>query len=45
MPETQQEFVGLVHGGWGFGGARFIKQLLELPTIRESTFLFRVHHV
>lgn len=29
------------HGGWGFGGARFIKQLLELPTIRESTFLFR----
>ena len=29
------------HGGWGFGGARFIKQLLKLPTIRESTFLFR----
>lgn len=29
------------HGGWGFGGARFIKQLLELPTIRESCFLFR----
>ncbi len=29
------------HGGWGFGGARFIKQLLELPTIREAMFLFR----
>ena len=29
------------HGGWGMGGARFIKQLLELPTIREATFLFR----
>ncbi|MDW2994671.1 MAG: aspartate--tRNA(Asn) ligase [Alphaproteobacteria bacterium] len=29
------------HGGWGFGGARFIKQLLELPSLRESTFLFR----
>lgn len=29
------------HGGWGFGGARFIKQLLELPTIREACFLFR----
>jgi len=29
------------HGGWGMGGARFIKQLLELPTIREAVFLFR----
>ncbi len=29
------------HGGWGFGGARFIKQLLELPTILEACFLFR----
>lgn len=29
------------HGGWGMGGARFIKQLLELPTIREAIFLFR----
>lgn len=29
------------HGGWGMGGARFIKQLLELPTIREAMFLFR----
>ena len=29
------------HGGWGFGGARFIKQLLELPTIREAMFLYR----
>ncbi len=29
------------HGGWGMGGARVIKQLLELPTIREAVFLFR----
>ncbi|MDR0741669.1 MAG: hypothetical protein LBF28_02755, partial [Rickettsiales bacterium] len=29
------------HGGWGFGGARFIKQLLGLDSIRESTLLFR----
>lgn len=29
------------HGGWGMGGARLIKQLLELPTIREAMFLFR----
>lgn len=29
------------HGGWGLGGSRFIKQLLELPTIREAIFLFR----
>lgn len=29
------------HGGWGMGGARFIKQLLELPSLREATFLFR----
>jgi aspartyl-tRNA synthetase len=29
------------HGGWGMGGSRFIKQLLELPTIREAVFLFR----
>jgi len=29
------------HGGWGMGGARFIKQLLELSTIREAVFLFR----
>ncbi len=29
------------HGGWGMGGARFIKQLLGLSSLRESTFLFR----
>ena len=29
------------HGGWGMGGARFIKQLLGLPSLREATFLFR----
>ncbi len=29
------------HGGWGLGGARIIKQLLGLETIREATFLFR----
>ncbi len=29
------------HGGWGMGGARFIKQLLGLASLRESTFLFR----
>lgn len=29
------------HGGWGMGAARFIKQLLELPSLREATFLFR----
>ena len=29
------------HGGWGMGGARFIKQLLDLPSLREATFLFR----
>ena len=29
------------HGGWGMGGARFVKQLLELSTIREAVFLFR----
>lgn len=29
------------HGGWGLGGARFIKQLLGLPSLREATFLFR----
>ncbi|MCL2737280.1 MAG: aspartate--tRNA(Asn) ligase [Alphaproteobacteria bacterium] len=29
------------HGGWGMGGARFIKQLLDLDSIREVMFLFR----
>lgn len=29
------------HGGWGMGAARFIKQLLDLPSLREATFLFR----
>lgn len=29
------------HGGWGMGVARFIKQLLELSSLREATFLFR----
>lgn len=29
------------HGGWGMGSARFIKQLLGLPSLREATFLFR----
>jgi len=29
------------HGGWGFGGTRFIKQLLDLPSVRDSTFLYR----
>jgi aspartyl-tRNA synthetase len=29
------------HGGWGLGGARFVKQLLDLETIREAMFLFR----
>lgn len=44
-PEKSQDwrFLSLrsPHGGWGFGGARFIKQLLELPTIHEACFLFR----
>ena len=30
-----------VHGGWGFGGTRFIKQLLDLPSVRDATFLYR----
>lgn len=29
------------HGGFGFGFERFLKQLLELPNIREVTFLPR----
>lgn len=29
------------HGGWGFGGTRFIKQLLDLSTVRDATFLYR----
>jgi len=29
------------HGGWGLGGARVVKQLLDLDTIREAVFLFR----
>ncbi|MCL2749071.1 MAG: aspartate--tRNA(Asn) ligase [Alphaproteobacteria bacterium] len=29
------------HGGWGMGGGRLLKQLLNLETLREATFLFR----
>lgn len=29
------------HGGWGFGGARFIKQLFNLQHIRDAVFLYR----
>lgn len=29
------------HGGWGLGGSRFIKQLLDLETIRDAMFLYR----
>lgn len=29
------------HGGIGFGIARFIAKLLELPSIKEATFVFR----
>ena len=29
------------HGGWGFGGTRFIKQLLDLSSVRDATFLYR----
>lgn len=34
------------HGGWGLGGSRFLKQLLDLESIRDSMFLFRgVNHL
>ena len=29
------------HGGFGLGGARFIKQLLNLESIREAMFIYR----
>ncbi|MCL2339202.1 MAG: aspartate--tRNA(Asn) ligase [Proteobacteria bacterium] len=29
------------HGGFGMGGGRLIKQLLDLPTVRDSDFLYR----
>jgi len=29
------------HGGLGFGLSRFLMKLLGLPSIKESTFLFR----
>ncbi len=29
------------HGGWGFGGARLIKQLFDVPHIRDASFLYR----
>jgi aspartyl-tRNA synthetase len=29
------------HGGFGMGGGRLIKQLLGLPSVRESDFLYR----
>ncbi len=34
------------HGGWGFGGARFIMKLLGLKSIREAMFIYRgVNHI
>lgn len=34
------------HGGWGIGGARFLKQLLNLESIRDAMFLYRdVNHL
>ena len=34
------------HGGWGLGGSRFIKQLLNLDTIRDAMFIYRgVNHL
>ncbi len=34
------------HGGWGLGGSRFLKQLLDLESIRDAMFLFRgVNHL
>ncbi|MDR1360879.1 MAG: aspartate--tRNA(Asn) ligase [Rickettsiales bacterium] len=29
------------HGGFGMGGGRLVKQLLDLPTVRDSDFLYR----
>ena len=29
------------HGGFGMGLARFVSRMLDLPTIRDATFLFR----
>ena len=29
------------HGGWGLGGSRFIKQLLDLESIRDAMFIYR----
>ena len=34
------------HGGWGLGGSRFLKQMLNLESIRDTMFLFRgVNHL
>ena len=34
------------HGGWGFGGARFIMKMLELKSIKEAMYIYRgVNHI